>query len=150
MAELRSALTFDDVLLVPQHSQILPNQTDLSVQLTPKIKMNIPILSAAMDTVTEAKLAISMAAQGGLGIIHKNMTPELQAEQVRKVKRWESGIVLDPFTLEPQQPLADAFAIMNAHRISGFPVVEGTKLVGILTNRDLMGYSASSEESVGD
>jgi IMP dehydrogenase len=132
------ALTFDDVLLIPAYSEVLPRDTDISTQLTTDIKINVPIVSAAMDTVTEKDLAISMARVGGIGIIHKNMPIENQAEQVRSVKRSESGMILDPVTLEANATVKDAILLMETHRIGGIPVVDvNNKLVGILTNRDL-------------
>jgi IMP dehydrogenase len=131
------ALTFDDVLLVPAHSKILPNQVDIRSKLTTTIELNIPILSAAMDTVTESDLAIALAREGGIGIIHKNMTPSRQAAEVDKVKRSESGMILDPITLTPDQPIREAMRVMQHYRISGIPLVNGPKLVGIITNRDL-------------
>ena len=137
MAIIREGLTFDDVLLVPQKSCVLPREVDLRVQLTPKIKLNIPMLSAAMDTVTDYNMAIAMAREGGLGIIHKNMTIEEQASQVDKVKRSENGVIIDPFFLSPENTVADAQALMSKFRISGVPITEDGKLVGILTNRDL-------------
>ena len=130
-------ITFDDVLLVPAYSQVVPNQVDLTTWLTKKIKLNIPMMSAGMDTVTEHRMAIAMARQGGIGIIHKNMSIEAQAEEVDKVKRSENGVITDPFSLSPEHTLADADALMAKFRISGVPITEGTKLVGILTNRDL-------------
>ena len=130
-------LTFDDVLLVPQRSGILPDQVDTSTYVTRKIKLNIPILSSAMDTVTESHLAIALAQQGGLGIIHRNMSVERQAEEVDRVKRSESGMIVDPVTVDPDQKIADALAVMKRFRISGVPVTRHGKLVGILTNRDL-------------
>jgi IMP dehydrogenase len=130
-------LTFDDVLLVPQRSAVLPNQVDTSTYVTRKIKLNIPILSSAMDTVTESHLAIALAQQGGLGIIHRNMTIDRQAEEVDKVKRSESGMIVDPVTVDPDQKIADALEVMKHFRISGVPVTRHGKLVGILTNRDL-------------
>lgn len=136
----REGLTFDDVLLVPAKSEVLPKDVDLSVQLTEKIKVNIPILSAGMDTVTEAKMAIAMARQGGLGIIHKNMSIDEQAEQVETVKRSENGVITDPFFLTPTHQVYDAEHLMGKYRISGVPIVnneEEQKLVGIITNRDL-------------
>lgn len=137
---LKEGLTFDDVLLVPAHSEVLPKDIDLSVELTPKIKLNIPIISAGMDTVTEAKMAISMARQGGLGVIHKNMSIEEQAEQVVTVKRSENGVITDPFYLTPQHQVYDAEHLMGKYRISGVPIVQSEEdltLVGIITNRDL-------------
>ncbi len=130
-------ITFDDVLLVPAYSQVIPNQVDLTTQLTKKIKLNIPMMSAGMDTVTEHRMAIAMARQGGIGIIHKNMSIEAQAEEVDKVKRSENGVITDPFSLTPEHTLADADALMAKFRISGVPITEGRKLVGIITNRDL-------------
>jgi IMP dehydrogenase len=131
------ALTFDDVLLVPAHSQVLPRQVDLSTRLTRKLTLNIPILSAAMDTVTESRLAIAMAQEGGIGIIHKNMSAEAQAQQVRNVKKFESGVIKDPFTVTPETSIREVLELTRANRISGVPVVEGEQLVGIVTSRDL-------------
>ncbi|MEO4055654.1 IMP dehydrogenase [Solibacillus sp. CAU 1738] len=136
----KEGLTFDDVLLVPAKSEVLPKDVDLSVQLTPKIKLNIPMVSAGMDTVTEAKMAIAMARQGGLGIIHKNMTIDEQAEEVEKVKRSENGVITNPFFLTPEHQVFDAEHLMGKYRISGVPIVnnmDDQKLVGIITNRDL-------------
>ena len=130
-------ITFDDVLLVPAYSEVIPNQVDISTNLTKKIKLNIPIMSAGMDTVTEHRMAIAMARQGGIGIIHKNMSIEQQAEEVDKVKRSENGVITDPFYLSPENTLADANELMAKYRISGVPITEGKKLVGIITNRDL-------------
>jgi inosine-5''-monophosphate dehydrogenase len=130
-------ITFDDVLLVPAYSEIIPNQVDLTTNITKGIKLNIPIMSAGMDTVTEYRMAIAMARQGGIGIIHKNMTIEEQAEEVDKVKRSENGVITDPFFLSPEHTLADANELMGKFRISGVPITEGKKLVGIITNRDL-------------
>ena len=130
-------ITFDDVLLVPSYSQVVPNEVDLTTWLTKKIKLNIPMMSAGMDTVTEHRMAIAMARQGGIGIIHKNMSIEAQAEEVDKVKRSENGVITDPFSLTPEHTLADANALMAKFRISGVPITEGRKLVGIITNRDL-------------
>ncbi len=134
---LRTGLTFDDVLLVPAMSSTLPRNVDTTVELTPTLKLNIPLLSAAMDTVTDARMAIAMAREGGLGIIHKNMTIEEQASQVDKVKRSEHGVITDPFYLSPDHLIRDAEALMARYRISGVPITRGKKLVGILTNRDL-------------
>ncbi len=140
---IREALTFDDVLLVPASSEILPAQVDTRTRLTRTVELGIPLISAAMDTVTEAGLAIAMAQAGGMGVIHKNLSVEEQAEQVRRVKKFESGMVVNPVTIGPDATLADAFALMERYRISGIPVVEGAngkgagKLVGILTNRDV-------------
>ncbi|WP_024865833.1 IMP dehydrogenase [Butyrivibrio sp. FCS014] len=130
-------ITFDDVLLVPAYSQVIPNQVDVGTYLTKKIKLNIPLMSAGMDTVTEHRMAIAMARQGGIGIIHKNMSIEAQAEEVDKVKRSENGVITDPFSLSPDHILADADSLMAKFRISGVPITEGKKLVGIITNRDL-------------
>ncbi len=130
-------ITFDDVLLVPQYSEVTPNMVDLTTHLTKKIKLNIPMMSAGMDTVTEHRMAIAMARQGGLGIIHKNMTIEQQADEVDKVKRSENGVITDPFYLTPEHTLKDANDLMAKFRISGVPIVVGKKLVGIITNRDL-------------
>jgi IMP dehydrogenase len=130
-------ITFDDVLLVPQYSEVTPNMIDLTTQLTKKIQLNIPMMSAGMDTVTEHRMAIAIARQGGIGIIHKNMSIEAQAEEVDKVKRSEYGVITDPFYLSPEHTLEDANALMSKFRISGVPITEGRKLVGIITNRDL-------------
>ena len=134
---LPEALTFDDVLLVPQKSDVLPSQVDVSTRLTRTILLKVPIVSAAMDTVTEAHLAIALAQEGGIGIIHKNMPIAAQAQEVDKVKRSESGMIVDPVTVAPDALVADALAVMARYRISGVPVTVGTRLVGILTNRDL-------------
>ncbi|WP_431028535.1 IMP dehydrogenase [Lysinibacillus sp. LZ02] len=137
---VKEGLTFDDVLLVPAHSEVLPKDVDLSVQLTPKIKLNIPMVSAGMDTVTESKMAIAMARQGGIGIIHKNMSIDEQAEEVEKVKRSENGVITNPFFLTPEHQVFDAEHLMGKYRISGVPIVnnmDDQKLVGIITNRDL-------------
>ncbi len=131
------ALTFDDVLLVPVHSTVLPRDTDIATEIAPDFVLNIPILSAAMDTVTESGLAIALARQGGLGVIHKNMSPAVQAAEVDKVKRSESGMIVDPITLPPDKTIGDALEVMSKFSISGIPITEGDKLVGILTNRDL-------------
>ena len=134
---VKEALTFDDVLLIPQASDVLPSTVDLSTVLAPGIKLNIPLISAAMDTVTESKLAIAMAREGGVGIIHKNMSIEEQASQVDKVKRSEHGVITDPFFLTPEEPVRAAVELMEKYRISGVPITQNGKLVGILTNRDL-------------
>lgn len=135
---LQEALTFDDVLLVPQYSKVLPREVDISSQLTRGIKLNIPIISAAMDTVTEHRLAIAMARQGGIGVIHKNMSIKAQADEVRSVKRSESGMIIDPVTLTADSSIRDALSLMKEHKIGGIPVVDkANKLIGILTNRDL-------------
>lgn len=133
----QKALTFDDVLLLPAHSVVLPRNVNLSTQLTRTISLNIPLASAAMDTVTEARLAIALAQEGGIGIIHKNMSAELQASHVAKVKRFESGIVKDPITIPPQMTVREVLGLTRKHKISGLPVVEGSAVVGIVTNRDL-------------
>ena len=134
---VKEGLTFDDVLLIPGESHVIPKDVDLSTRLSDKIKLNIPLLSAAMDTVTESRLAIAIAREGGMGIIHKNMSIEAQAENIDKVKRSEHGVITDPFFLEPDCLLSDALALMNKYRISGVPITVKGKLVGILTNRDL-------------
>ena len=136
-AQWLEGLTFDDVLLIPARSAVLPAEVDISTQLTPKIRLNLPVLSAAMDTVTEGRMAIALAREGGLGIIHRNCSIEEQAAEVDKVKRSESGMIVDPITLPPTATLAQAKAIMANYHISGVPITEGPKLVGILTNRDI-------------
>ncbi|MGC4024046.1 MAG: IMP dehydrogenase [Mesorhizobium sp.] len=145
------ALTFDDVLLQPGHSEVMPGETDVRTRIAGDIELNLPILSAAMDTVTESRLAIAMAQAGGIGVVHRNMTPAEQAEQVRQVKKFESGMVINPVTIGPDASLAEAFALMKAHGISGIPVVKGNgggpgKLVGILTNRDVRFASDPSQK----
>src|ERR1019366_4287740 len=130
-------LTFDDVLLLPSHSNVVPAQTDTRTLGTRNIALNIPVLSAAMDTVTESHLAIALAQQGGLGLIHRNMPVDKQAEEVDRVKRSESGMIVDPVTISPELSVRDAMDIMTKYRVSGLPVTRGPKLVGILTNRDL-------------
>lgn len=137
MTILPQALTFDDVLLVPAHSQVLPKEVELKTRLTREIELNVPLISAAMDTVTEARLAIAMAQEGGIGIIHKNMSIAEQAEQVRRVKKFESGMVKDPIFVSPRLTVRELIAIMEKHAISGVPVVEGEQLVGIITSRDI-------------
>jgi IMP dehydrogenase len=134
---VREGLTFDDVLLVPAHSTVLPKEADLTTWLTREIKLNIPLVSAAMDTVTESRTAICMSREGGLGVIHKNMTPEEQALEVDQVKKSESGMIVDPITMNPHQKIREATEMMKKYRISGVPITDGGKLVGILTNRDL-------------
>jgi IMP dehydrogenase len=134
---IRKALTFDDVLLLPAHSRVLPREVSLKTRLTRKLELNIPLVSAAMDTVTEARLAIAMAQEGGLGIIHKNLSPVAQATEVSKVKRFESGVLRDPMTVTPEQTVREVLALQREHKISGFPVVKAGKVVGIVTNRDL-------------
>ena len=149
------ALTFDDVLLLPGHSEVLPSETDLTTRVTRSLRLNLPIISSAMDTVTEARLAIAMAQAGGIGVIHRNLTPEEQAEEVRQVKKFESGMVVNPITIGPQDTLAQALDIMKRHKISGIPVVEnsgksgpsGGRLVGILTNRDVR-FASNPEQRV--
>ncbi|SES86163.1 IMP dehydrogenase [Stigmatella erecta] len=135
--DVRLALTFDDVLLLPAESSVVPKEVELSTRLTRKLRLNIPLLSAAMDTVTESRAAIAMAQEGGIGVIHKNMTPEQQALEVLKVKKFESGMVVDPVTIEPEAPLARALELMRHHGISGIPVTQGRRLVGIVTSRDV-------------
>lgn len=134
--EQSDALTFDDLLIVPGYTEVLPDQTQVQTQLTPTICLNIPLLSAAMDTVTEARMAIALAREGGLGILHRNLSPEAQADEVEKVKRSESGMIVDPITLPPDATLNEAEEMMARYRISGVPITDGNKLVGILTNRD--------------
>ena len=144
-------ITFDDVLLVPAYSEVIPNDVDLRTQLTKKIQLQIPLMSAGMDTVTEHRMAIAMARQGGIGVIHKNMSIQAQAEEVDKVKRSENGVITDPFSLTPEHTLDDADKLMAKFRISGVPICEGTKLVGIITNRDLKfetDYSKKIKESM--
>jgi IMP dehydrogenase len=136
-SEIREGLTFDDVLLLPAHSKVLPRDVDLTTYLTTRIKLNIPLLSAAMDTVTEARTAICMAREGGIGIVHKNMTPVEQALQVDQVKKSESGMIVDPITMDPDQKIYEALELMEKYRISGVPITKKGLLVGILTNRDL-------------
>jgi len=137
MRVARKALTFDDVLLVPAHSDVVPREVSLATRLTRGIGLNIPVVSAAMDTVTEARLAIAIAQEGGVGIVHKNMPPAKQAAEVAKVKRFESGVVKDPITVTPSMTVREVLALTQKHRISGLPVVEGRRVVGIVTNRDL-------------
>ncbi|MCM2326765.1 MAG: IMP dehydrogenase [Lysobacter sp.] len=137
MRVIQKALTFDDVLLVPAHSTVLPREVSLTTQLTRSIQLNLPLLSAAMDTVTEARLAIALAQEGGIGIVHKNMTPDAQAAEVAKVKRFESGVVKEPITVSPAMSVREVLEITRKHRISGLPVLEDGRVVGIVTNRDL-------------
>ncbi|MEW5924714.1 MAG: IMP dehydrogenase, partial [Candidatus Zixiibacteriota bacterium] len=139
MAEFfpNEGLTFDDVLLMPSRSDVLPKDVDISTVLTERIKLNIPIISAAMDTVTEYRMSIAIARQGGIGIIHKNLSPERQAAEVDKVKRSESGMIVDPITLPPDKPIGEALSVMRQFAISGVPITQDGKLVGIITNRDL-------------
>ena len=135
--KIREGLTFDDVLLVPQRSEILPKDVSLKTKLADGIELNIPLMSAAMDTVTESGMAIAIAREGGLGIIHKNMSIEAQGREVDRVKRSEHGVITDPFFLEPENKVTDALALMQKYKISGVPITKNGKLVGILTNRDL-------------
>src|SRR6266704_827999 len=137
MRVVQKALTFDDVLLLPAHSSVLPRDVSLRTRLTQSITLNIPLLSAAMYTVTEARLAIAVAQEGGMGIVHKNMSAQKQAAEVAKVKRFESGVVKDPITIPPTMSVREVLALTKKHRISGLPVVDGKKVVGIVTNRDL-------------
>jgi IMP dehydrogenase len=137
MRVIQKALTFDDVLLVPAHSSVLPREVSLTTRLTPAIQLNIPLLSAAMDTVTESRLAITLAQEGGIGIVHKNMPPQAQAAEVAKVKRFESGVVKEPITITPSMSVREVHEITRRHHISGLPVLEGNRVVGIVTNRDL-------------
>ncbi|MFN4884270.1 MAG: IMP dehydrogenase, partial [Burkholderiales bacterium] len=136
MRLLQKALTFDDVLLVPDYSQVLPRDTLLSTKLTRDIDLNLPVVSAAMDTVTESRLAIAIAEEGGIGIIHKNLTAELQAQEVFKVKRFEAGVVKDPITVSPDMSVRQLLALSAEKKISGLPVVKDGKVAGIVTNRD--------------
>lgn len=147
--KIRTALTFDDVLLEPRHSQILPRDTDVSTRLTNSIRLNVPLISAAMDTVTESKMAIAIALEGGIGIIHKNLTVDEQAGMVDKVKKYESVVILKPLTLSPDQRVEDALEIMKTEQISGFPIVKDGVLVGILTNRDLR-FEASPSRRISE
>jgi len=148
-AELVEGLTFDDVLLVPANSDLLPRETEVATQLTRGIRLHIPLLSAAMDTVTEARTAIAMAQEGGLGVIHRNLAVAEQALEVEKVKKSESGMIVDPVTVHPEQPIAEALAIMQQYRISGLPVTRSGQLVGILTNRDLR-FEKRLDRTVGE
>jgi len=147
MENIKQALTFDDVLLTPAKSAVVPRDVQLSTQLTKKIRLGIPLLSAAMDTVTESRMAICLAQEGGLSVIHKNMTPELQATNVSKVKKFESGVINDPITVSPNTSIGDVIALTRKHKISGVPVVEGSNLVGIVTSRDLR-FETRLEEPV--
>jgi IMP dehydrogenase len=137
MRVIQKALTFDDVLLLPAHSRVLPREVSLKTRLTRNLQLNMPLVSAAMDTVTESRLAIAMAQEGGIGIIHKNLPPKAQAAEVAKVKRFESGVLRDPLTIPPDMPVREAIALQRERKISGFPVVKNGKVVGIVTNRDL-------------
>jgi len=149
MRILQKALTFDDVLLVPAHSAILPRDVSLTTQLTRNIRLNLPLVSAAMDTVTEARLAIALAQEGGIGIIHKNLEPAAQAAEVAKVKRYESGVLKDPITIPPTMTVRDVIALTRLHKFSGLPVVDNGKVVGIVTNRDLR-FETRLDEMVGN
>ncbi|MFA7195398.1 MAG: IMP dehydrogenase, partial [Candidatus Neomarinimicrobiota bacterium] len=144
---IRQALTFDDVLIVPARSKVLPGDVLTETFLTRNIRLNIPFVSAAMDTVTEAQLAIAIAQEGGLGFIHKNMAIEAQAAEVDKVKRSESGMIINPITIDPDKPIAEALALMSRYAISGVPVVRKGKLVGIITNRDLRFITAEDQRA---
>ena len=146
---VKEGLTFDDVLLIPQASNVLPADVCLKTQLTDKIKLNLPLISAAMDTVTESRMAIAMAREGGMGIIHKNMSIEEQALHVDKVKRSEHGVITDPFFLAPENLVKDAIALMEKYRISGVPITKDGKLVGILTNRDLR-FESNFEQPISN
>src|SRR4051812_39520536 len=152
-AGLPEALTFDDVLLVPRHSQVLPSQVDVGSRLTRRTRLNVPLLSAAMDTVTESRLAIAMAQQGGIGVVHKNLGIEEQASEVDRVKRSESGMIVNPITLSPRHKIFEALELMKKYRISGVPITDdGSKegrLVGILTNRDLR-FEARTDRAVSE
>src|SRR5712691_1840838 len=151
--QLQTALTFDDVLLVPQHSTVLPTQVDVSTRLTRTIRLNVPLVSAAMDTVTESRLAIAMAQQGGIGVIHKNLSIEEQASEVDRVKRSESGMIVNPITLGPTNRIYEALELMKKFSISGVPITDDAskegRLVGILTNRDLR-FETNVSRSIGD
>ena len=149
MRVIQKALTFDDVLLLPAHSRVLPREVSLKTRLTRKLELNIPLVSAAMDTVTEARLAIAIAQEGGIGIVHKNLPPKAQAAEVAKVKRFESGVLRDPMTVSPDMSVREVIALQKQHRISGFPVVKGGKVVGIVTNRDLR-FEARLEQPIKD
>ncbi len=147
MRVIQKALTFDDVLLLPAHSRVLPREVSLKTRLTRKLELNIPLVSAAMDTVTEARLAIAMAQEGGIGIVHKNLTPQAQAVEVAKVKRFESGVLRDPMTISPEMTVREVMALQQQYKISGFPVVKSGKVVGIVTNRDLR-FEAELDQAI--
>ena len=149
MRVIQKALTFDDVLLLPAHSRVLPREVSLKTRLTRKLELNIPLVSAAMDTVTEARLAIAIAQEGGIGIVHKNLEPKAQAAEVAKVKRFESGVLRDPMTVSPDMSVREVLALQKQHKISGFPVVKGGKVVGIVTNRDLR-FETRLEQPIKD
>ena len=146
---VEQALTFDDVLLLPDYSEVIPDQVDISTYLTPNLQLNIPLLSSAMDTVTESRMAVSMARQGGIGIIHKNMPVEYQQKEVEKVKKSESGMIVDPVSIEPTYTVGEALGIMAEFRISGLPVVDKNGLCGIVTNRDVV-YAADAPNALPD
>jgi IMP dehydrogenase len=146
---MQEGLTFDDVLLLPGESKVLPKDVDVSVSLTPEIRMNIPLLTAAMDTVTEADTAIAMAREGGIGIVHRNNTMDEQAAEVDRVKKSESGMIIDPITVDPDQRVYEALDVMKKYRISGLPVTRNGKLVGILTNRDLR-FETNFDQPISD
>jgi IMP dehydrogenase len=146
---LEEGLTFDDVLLLPAESHVLPKDVELSVKLTPEIRLNVPLLSAAMDTVTEADTAIAIAREGGIGIIHRNISPDEQANEVDRVKKSESGMISDPVTIGPERKVAEALDVMKRYRISGLPVTREGKLLGILTNRDLR-FETNFEQPIED
>ncbi|MFB6260677.1 MAG: IMP dehydrogenase, partial [Thiohalorhabdaceae bacterium] len=145
----QTALTFDDVLLLPAYSEVLPKDADLSSRVTRNIRLNLPLVSAAMDTVTEGRAAITIAQEGGIGVVHRNMTAAAQAAEVQKVKKFESGVIKDPVTIAPDAPLQQAVELMREHRITGIPVTEGDRLVGILTNRDLR-FESGLDRSVSE
>jgi len=147
--KIPEALTFDDVLLVPAYSDVVPTQVNTQVQLTKNITLATPLMSAAMDTVTESRLAIAIAQQGGLGVVHRNLTIEQQAGEIDKVKRSESGMIVDPVTIDPERPISDALEVMRRFKISGVPVTKKGKLVGILTNRDLR-FVSRTDIPIGD
>ncbi len=147
MRVIQRALTFDDVLLLPAHSRVLPREVSLKTRLTRKLELNVPLVSAAMDTVTEARLAIALAQEGGIGIVHKNLTPAQQAAEVAKVKRFESGVLRDPMTVAPENTVREVIALQRQHKISGFPVLRSGKVVGIVTNRDLR-FEANLDQPV--
>ncbi|MGH6691434.1 MAG: IMP dehydrogenase, partial [Gammaproteobacteria bacterium] len=149
MRVVERALTFDDVSILPSHSIVLPRDVSLKTRLTRVIELNLPLVSAAMDTVTEARLAIAMAQEGGIGIVHKNMAPRAQAAEVAKVKRYESGVVKDPITIAPDMSVREVLSLIRAHKISGLPVVEGKRVVGIVTNRDLR-FETNLDQRVRD
>ncbi|MDA0982865.1 MAG: IMP dehydrogenase [Proteobacteria bacterium] len=149
MRVIQKALTFDDVLLLPAHSRVLPRQVSLKTRLTRKLELNMPLVSAAMDTVTESRLAIAIAQEGGIGIVHKNMRPKEQAAQVAKVKRFESGVLRDPMTIAPEMTVRQVLALQSQHKISGFPVLKSGKVVGIVTNRDLR-FEKRLDQPVGN